>query len=187
MDMLVWYWLYKLHYNVLVENILSSPNRAVGFLVVNRVNRQSSFRSCGLAIGTLRHQCNQLEDFSVHLEILKFNMDAYIWCMFAYIHRNCTCKHTSNQIIVNLSPLTTHHAWQVLLKNKWNFRATGFKTQEESSRRHYANQDLVTFPGETDVPCATIRSSERQQQLYDLMPLEVRRSWVKKSYTSKLR
>lgn len=38
-------------------------------------------------------------------EILKLNMDTYIWCMLAciYIHRNCICKHKSNSIIVNLS------------------------------------------------------------------------------------
>lgn len=99
-------------------------------------------------------------------------MHTYNACLHIYIEIVYANIH---QIQSLSKSLTTHHTWQVLLKNKWNFRATRFKTQEESSRRHEANQDLVTFPGETDVPCATIRSSERQQQLYDLMPLEVQR------------
>ena len=113
MAMLVWYWLYKLHYNVLVENILSSPNRAVGFLVVNRVNCQSSFRSCG-------HQCNQLEGyFSTPLNSWSLTR-AHTYDAFLHIYIEIVYANI-HQIQSLSTSLTTHHTWQVLLKKQMEF------------------------------------------------------------------
>ena len=100
-----------------------SPNRAVGFLWFSRC--QSSFRSCGLLSGSTTSMQPVGRYFSTPLRSWSLTwMHTYVTyaCLHIYIETVHSNIHQIKSLSTSpLSPLTTHHTWQVLLKNKWNF------------------------------------------------------------------